>query len=44
MDYFWKQHDDIPEGMGYPLFGVAHLISPGTRHLQVAEDKKDRSN
>jgi len=25
--YFWKQQDDIPEGMGYPLFGVAHLSS-----------------
>ena len=27
MDYFWKQQDDIPQGMGYPLFGAAHLIS-----------------
>ena len=27
MGYFWKQQDDIPEGMGYPLFGVAHIIS-----------------
>ncbi len=27
MGYFWKQQDDIPEGMGYPLFGVAHLSS-----------------
>ena len=27
MDYFWKQQDDIPQGMGYPLFGKAHLFS-----------------
>lgn len=27
MDYFWKQQDDIPQEMGYPLFGAAHLIS-----------------
>ena len=27
MGYFWKQQDDIPEGMGYPLFGVAHILS-----------------
>lgn len=26
MDYFWKQQDDIPAGMGYPLFGIAHLL------------------
>ena len=26
MDYFWKQQDDIPAGMGYPLFGLAHLL------------------
>ncbi len=26
MDYFWKQQDDIPAEMGYPLFGVAHLL------------------
>ncbi|MCR5157162.1 MAG: YwaF family protein [Butyrivibrio sp.] len=26
-EYFWKQQDDIPAGMGYPLFGVAHLLS-----------------
>ncbi len=25
--YFWKQQDDIPEGMGYPLFGASHLLS-----------------
>ena len=25
--YFWKQQDDIPAGMGYQLFGSAHLIS-----------------
>ena len=27
MEYFWKQQDDIPAGMGYPLFGAAHLLS-----------------
>ena len=27
MEYFWKQQFDIPDGMGYPLFGVAHLLS-----------------
>ncbi len=27
MGYFWRQQDDIPEGMGYPLFGTAHLLS-----------------
>ncbi len=27
MEYFWKQQDDIPPGMGYPLFGMAHLMS-----------------
>ena len=26
-EYFWKQQDDIPAGMGYPLFGASHLIS-----------------
>ncbi len=26
MEYFWKQQDDIPAGMGYPLFGSAHLL------------------
>ena len=26
MDYFWKQQDDIPSGMGYPLFGIAHIL------------------
>lgn len=25
MEYFWKQQDDIPAGMGYPLFGIAHI-------------------
>ena len=29
MEYFWKQQDDIPAGMGYPLFGVAHILSVG---------------
>ncbi len=27
MEYFWKQQDDIPSGMGYPLFGTTHLVS-----------------
>ena len=25
MEYFWLQQDDVPAGMGYPLFGFAHL-------------------
>lgn len=29
LEYFWKQQDDIPAGMGYPLFGTAHLLSVG---------------
>ena len=35
MEYFWKQQDDIPEGMGYPLFGVAHLLSVGITLMLV---------
>ena len=27
MQYFWKEQDDIPAGMGYPLFGVIHILS-----------------
>ena len=27
MEYFWKQQDDIPSGMGYPLFGEIHILS-----------------
>ena len=27
MEYFWKQQDDIPSGLGYPLFGLIHLLS-----------------
>ncbi|MBO4910161.1 MAG: YwaF family protein [Lachnospiraceae bacterium] len=27
MDYFFIQQDDIPSGMGYPLFGPAHILS-----------------
>ena len=27
MEYFWSHQDDIPKGMGYPLFGPAHLFS-----------------
>ena len=26
-EYFWRQQDDIPKGMGYPLFGTAHILS-----------------
>ncbi len=26
-EYFWKQQDDIPSGLGYPLFGSVHIIS-----------------
>ncbi len=29
MEYFWKQQDDIPAGLGYPLFGTAHLLCIG---------------
>ena len=35
MDYFWKQQDDIPKGMGYPLFGPAHLISVAVTLVMV---------
>ena len=27
MEYFWRQQDDIPSGMGYPLFGKIHILS-----------------
>lgn len=27
MEYFWKQQEDIPAGMGYPLFGEIHIFS-----------------
>ena len=36
MDYFWKQQDDIPAGMGYPLFGMAHLLCVAITVLAVA--------
>lgn len=26
-EYFWKQEDDIPAELGYPLFGTEHLMS-----------------
>ena len=51
MEIFWKQQDDIPEGMGYPLFGAAHLLSVGSTLLFIVllifytrrlEDKKQR--
>lgn len=35
MEYFWKQQDDIPAGMGYPLFGTAHLVSVAVTLLLV---------
>ncbi len=35
MGYFWRQQDDIPQGMGYPLFGVTHLISVAVTLLAV---------
>ena len=27
MQYFWKEQDDIPAGMGYPIFGAIHILS-----------------
>ena len=27
MEYFWKQQDDLPEGIGYGLFSTEHMIS-----------------
>ncbi len=51
MEYFWKQQDDIPEGMGYPLFGTAHLISIFvtllivvvlTKRIKKLDDRKQR--
>ncbi len=36
MEYFWMQQDDIPDGMGYPLFGVAHLLSVAITLVAVA--------
>ncbi len=35
MEYFWKQQNDIPSEMGYPLFGAAHLLSVGVTLLLV---------
>ncbi len=35
IEYFWKQQDDIPAGMGYPLFGKTHLISVAVTLLAV---------
>ena len=34
-EYFWKQQDDIPQGMGYPLFGTTHFLSSGVTLLAV---------
>ena len=35
MQYFWKEQDDIPSGMGYPLFSSTHLLSTGIVLLLV---------
>ena len=35
MEYFWKQQDDIPYGMGYPLFGKVHLLSISITFLLI---------
>ena len=35
MEYFWKQQDDIPAGMGYPLFGITHLFCVGMTAVVV---------
>ena len=35
MEYFWKQQDDIPAGMGYPLFGKEHIASTAVTLLAV---------
>lgn len=35
MEYFWKQQDDIPYGMGYPLFGKVHLLSISTTFMLI---------
>lgn len=51
MEFFWKQQDDIPAGMGYPLFGIAHILSVGitlfltwviSRFIIRLEDRKQR--
>jgi uncharacterized membrane protein YwaF len=36
MEYFWCQQDDIPESVGYPLFGRVHLFSVGITFALVA--------
>ena len=33
--FFWKQQDDIPAGMGYDLFGPAHLLCVSVTVLAV---------
>ena len=35
MEYFWKQQDDIPQGMGYPLFGKEHILSTAVTLMTV---------
>lgn len=33
MEYFWKQQNDIPSGLGYPVFGPVHILSVGVTLL-----------
>ena len=35
MQYFWKEQDDIPAGMGYPLFSITHVLSTAITLLLV---------
>ncbi len=51
MEYFWKQQDDIPAGIGYPLFGTTHLMCVAVTAFVIAvllmcflrlDDKKQR--
>lgn len=54
MDYFWKQQDDLPAGIGYGLFSIEHIISIVVVLALVvlaailinhsSEDKKERIN
>lgn len=36
MDYFWKQQYDIPNEMGYPLFGPVHIAALSVTFLVIA--------
>ena len=51
MEYFWKQQNDIPEELGYHLFGLEHILSTTLTLLLVVlfavlfkrlNDKKQR--